>query len=337
MGEPLSLSVIVPATNSPACLPRCVAAVEGAAEAPRELMVIGKEAWSPASARNTGARRATGDILVFVDSDVEVHRDALTRIRTAFERDDDLAGIFGSYDDEPSEPGAVSGFRNLLHHHVHQGSPGPIGSFWAGLGAIRRDTFEQAGGFAEHPIEDIELGLRLAARGDRVVLDPAIQGKHLKRWTLRSMIRTDFLVRGVPWVGLLLGNRGSAGVLNLSWRHRLSALASVAVIAGAALLNLLVVAAAVAALVALNHSFYGLILRRRGPFQAVLGVALHVVHHLVAACSLPAGVALHVGRRSVLRRRERELRVPVGKPALAPGQVAVLGLEHPQGNHSPQT
>ena len=40
-------------------------------------------------------------------------------------------------------------------------------------------------------IEDVELGGRLSGRG-RLVLDPALQGTHLKEWTLASMVVTDF-------------------------------------------------------------------------------------------------------------------------------------------------
>ena len=153
-------------------------------------------------------------MLVFVDSDVEVHADALARIRAAFADDPGLTAVFGSYDDAPPG-GTVAAFRNLLHHHVHQRGAGPASTFWSGLGAIRRDAFLAAGGFDgerfPHPsIEDVDLGARLVADGARIVLDPAIQGTHLKAWTLRSMVRTDFARRGVPWVALLLRSGGSA-------------------------------------------------------------------------------------------------------------------------------
>src|SRR4051794_32700881 len=113
---------------------------------------------------------------------------------------------------------------------------------------MRRDVFEHAGGFVEHPVEDIELGMRLADDGARIVLDPAIQGKHLKDWGLWSMIRTDFAVRGVPWVGLMLRHRAASAKLNIGWRHRLSALACVVLVVAPAL-GLFVPAAAALACV----------------------------------------------------------------------------------------
>jgi len=144
-----------------------------------------------------------------------------------------LTAVFGSYDDAPSTGGTVAAFRNLLHHHVHQGASGPAETFWSGLGAVRREAFLAAGGFDAdrfpHPsVEDIDLGVRLAANGAQILLDPTIQGTHLKAWTLRSMVCTDFARRGVPWVALLLRSGRRSTVLNLGWRHRLSAAACVA-------------------------------------------------------------------------------------------------------------
>ena len=101
----------------------------------------------PAAARNRGAEQVAGDVIVFVDADVTVHPDALERIREAFAADPELAAVFGSYDDAPAAPQLVSQFRNLLHHHVHSSSPGPAETFWAGLGAVRREPFLAAGGF----------------------------------------------------------------------------------------------------------------------------------------------------------------------------------------------
>jgi GT2 family glycosyltransferase len=210
VNESISIAAVVPATDAPPTLDRCVATIRAAREPPEELIVVSEPAGAgPAAARNAGAARAGADVLAFVDADVLVHPDAFERIRRAFSSDPTLTALFGSYDDAPEADGVVSGFRNLLHHHVHQVSPGPAGTFWAGLGAVRRDAFVAAGGFDERrygtaSIEDIELGMRLAERGARMELDPALQGTHLKAWSLAEMARTDFARRGVPWVRLLL-------------------------------------------------------------------------------------------------------------------------------------
>ena len=294
------LTAIVPATNSPPTLVACLDAIHSANEPPEEVVVV-TEAGGPAEARNAGARDSIGDVLVFVDSDVLPHTDAFVRIRRAFDEDPELAALFGSYDDSPAAPGTVSAFRNLLHHHVHQASAGPATTFWTGLGAVRQDAFVAVGGFDPDQgwLEDVDFGMRLSATGASIVLDPSIQGTHLKAWSLWEMIRTDFLRRGVPWIDLMLRHEETSAGLNLAWRHRASAAASL-VAAGALLRGRPRVAAcALLGLVALNTSFYGLLLRRRGPVEATLGVGLHAVHHVTGALSVPVGVVAHVrGRRA---------------------------------------
>jgi len=311
-----TLTAIIPATDRPSTLARCLEALRAAEEGPDETIVVEEPAGSgPAAARNRGAEQAVGDILVFVDADVEVHEDAIRRIRQRFGEDERLTALFGSYDDAPAATGVVSGFRNLLHHHVHQSSPGPAVTFWSGLGAVRREAFLAAGGFdAERfplpSIEDIELGMRLSAAGARIALDPSVQGTHLKRWAFSSMVATDFSQRGVPWMLLLLETGRPSAALNLGWRHRASAVASLAGLLAVAGRRPRAVAASTAALVALNRSFYALLLRRRGPAEAALGVGLHAIHHLTGVAAAVAAVGLSVtragpGKRLPLRRRSR--------------------------------
>jgi GT2 family glycosyltransferase len=306
-----SIGVIVPATGGPPTLQRCLEAIRQSPDPPDEVIVVTEPAGEgPAAARNSGAARATGDILVFVDADVLIHRDALARIRGAFAREPSLVGVFGSYDDTPGAPGPVSGFRNLLHHHVHQQGAGPAETFWAGLGAIRRHAFLAAGGFDEtlYPhasIEDVELGVRLVASGASIWLDPEIQGTHLKRWTLLGMLRTDFADRGLPWVRLLLQSRRVPRHLNLGWRHRLSAVASLVALLAVARRRPALLASAAIALVGLNRALYSLVLRRLGPAGAVAGVGIHILHHLAAAASVLAGVTANALGRSDSQPRSR--------------------------------
>src|SRR5215218_5981065 len=147
-GSVPTLAVVVPATDRPATLERCLAALEAGDLVPEALIAQREPAGSgPAAARNRGASAATAEVLVFVDSDVEVHPDALARIQAHFAADPGLAAVFGAYDDDPSDPGLTSRYRNLLHHHVHAGAGGEAETFWAGLGAVRCEAFEAAGGF----------------------------------------------------------------------------------------------------------------------------------------------------------------------------------------------
>jgi GT2 family glycosyltransferase len=298
------VAAVVPATDRPPTLAACLKALEAAAEPPEQVIVVSEPpGLGPAAARNRGAARAMCELLVFVDSDVAVHPDVFVRIRQAFAENPGLAAVFGSYDDDPAEPGLVSGFRNLLHHHVHTQAAGPASTFWAGLGAIRAAVFEELGGFDERryplpSIEDIELGARLHARGYPVLLVPDIQGKHLKRWTFASMIHTDFSRRGIPWAELVLARESDAGALNLGLRHRLSAMASISLLVSLGLRRYRVAAASAVAFTALNRDFYVLVARRRGAAHAGAGLVLHVAHSLTATAAAVVAGWRHAGRRT---------------------------------------
>lgn len=189
------------------------------------VLPTNKARSGPAHARNLGAAEAQGDILLFVDADVVIKPNTISRVANGFELDPDITALFGSYDDEPGETNFLSQYKNLQHHFVHQNSNPEASTFWAGLGAVRAHAFERLGGFdaeryAIPSIEDIEFGVRIRKAGHRVRLDKSIQGKHLKRWGIVSLLQTDIFCRAVPWSRLILTSQGMINDLNLKTADR---------------------------------------------------------------------------------------------------------------------
>jgi glycosyltransferase involved in cell wall biosynthesis len=307
--SPIRVSIIVPVYNNPRDLQECLTALVASAGSDSEIIVVDDGSTDqtqsvatrmgvnvlrlaknagPSSARNYGAQHAQGDILFFVDADLVVTPAAVSRVRKAFDDDPSVAAVFGSYDTGPRATGVVSQYRNLLHHYVHQTGNPEASTFWAGCGAVRRAVFEQVGGFdAKHfprCIEDIELGYRLREAGHRIVLDKALQGTHLKKWTLRSVIRTDVRCRAVPWTRLIL-ERKRPDDLNLKAGQR----ASVVLVAFACLFLLLALfriemlafaAAALFAVIAVNRKLYLFFCRQRGPLFAAAAIPLHLLYYI---------------------------------------------------------
>ena len=283
----------------------------------------------PAFARNRGADVARGDVLVFVDADVCVHPDALWRVGQTFERESDVSAVFGAYDFDPTAGGLVSQYRNLLHRFVHQRDAGDAVTFWAGCGAVRTAVFAGCGGFNESEylrcsVEDIELGYRLSALGHRIVLRPEIQGKHIKPWTLRSMIDTDVRHRGIPWTRLLLTSKvRPPATLNLRPREQvctvLVVLACVAIgvwLWSGAMIWPATAAAATAVTLAINGPLLAWFARHRGWWFALRVMPLRLLYYALNAVS----VSLALLQLAFSRERPRVMnddRVTGSDPRLA--------------------
>jgi GT2 family glycosyltransferase len=247
-GFGVRISIVIPAHNAGNDLRQCLESLQRSEVQPAECIVVDdgstdgsaqlaaqygakvlstKGRYGPARARNIGGRAAEGDIVLFLDADVCVHPDTIGRVIAEFESDSDLDAVMGSYDQLPSATNFVSRYRNLMHCYVHQSSNREATTFWSGCGAIRRQAFLDAGGFDdEHyhapAIEDVELGYRLTKANRKLALSPGIQVKHLKRWSLRDMIETDFFRRAIPWSELTLRAGRMPNDLNLRISQRIS-------------------------------------------------------------------------------------------------------------------
>lgn len=332
----MELSIIVPAFNCVPALRKCLAALQAQVGQNMEIIVADDASTDetptvaaetgvrvvraprnggPGMARNLGVAIATGDILLFVDSDVVIGPGVLNRVVETFRAKPTIAALFGSYDDKPDAKSLVSTYRNLLHHYTHQTGNPDAATFWAGLGAIRKKVFLDIGGFdAERfrrpSIEDIELGYRLKRAGHSILLDRDLQAKHLKEWTLKSIVMTDVFCRAIPWTQLILERGQVEADLNLKFGQR----ASGALILLATLLLpfcvwqptlLWAVVMALLIVIGFNLELYAFFRRVGGGFFTVACVPLHFLYLLYSTLSY-----LYVRVRHFLRG--------TGSPTVAP-------------------
>jgi len=316
------LSVVIPVCNGGSDFERCLRRLRDSTWTDFELIVVddgstdGSRAFAqrmgaivasherplgPAAGRNRGAQLASAPLIFFLDADVAVHTDTLSRGMARFVADPSLTALFGSYDDRPLARGFVSQFRNLLHHYVHQqgefdGDTRPAHTFWTGCGMIRRQVFLDFGGFDPRlyprpAIEDIELGYRLTRTGHRIILARDVLATHMKRWSLWEMVRTDIFRRGVPWM-LLMKRSGTVETdLNVKPTQQICV-----ALTGLILLALLSLpwnswAAVVAglgstAIVWLNRDFYRFLVRCRNPGFALAALPLHLVYFICCGLSV---------------------------------------------------
>lgn len=330
---PLSISVIIPVHNGGDAFRQCLASVAVALPESSELIVVvdgdTNDSWrlaedygarvlrlaichGPAYARNQGAHIASGDILFFVDADVTIPSDAIGDVVTIFATEPHLPALFGSYDDEPAAPNFLSQYKNLLHHYVHQTAREDASTFWGACGAIRREVFWRLGGFDERyrfpSIEDVELGYRLKKTGCHIRLIKALQVKHLKRWSIVSLLKADICFRALPWTELMLRERYVLNDLNFRLSNRMSTLLvfalTAAMVGGFWWPSLLVVVGGLMlALLACNAPLYRFFLRKRGIWFTFRAIPWHWLYYGYSGLAFIAGSLLfflHGSKRAAM-------------------------------------
>jgi len=328
----VELTVIVPAYNCVRELRQCLGALQAQVSLGTEIIVVddfstdatpavatefgvrvihAPRNGGPGMARNLGAAAATGKVLLFVDSDVVIGSGVLRRVVDTFHENPQLAALFGSYDNCPQARSLVSTYRNLLHHYTHQTGNADASTFWAGLGAVRRQIFLEIGGFDAQryhrpSIEDIELGYRLKRAGYSIRLDRDLQAKHLKRWTLKSVVMTDVFCRAIPWTNLILERDQVVADLNLKFGQRASGgltLLVLLLLPLAWLQPMLLWGSAIALLfvIVLNFGLYAFFQRTGGFFFSLACIPLHFLYLLYSTLSYLFVYGRHLLRPSARR------------------------------------
>src|SRR5262245_14968568 len=233
------ISVVMPVYNAEATLEECLTKLGDSAFEDFEVVVVddgstdrSKEILTrfpvrvvpssgrvgPAAARNLGAQVATGEYLFFIDSDVMVRPDTLGLLATGFEGGE-VDGFNGVQAAEMRHTDLVSQYKNLWMRWTYLRQTGDVPLFYTTAAAIRRDTFLRVGGFdigyATPNVEDTAFGQKLKRLGVRVRIHPELEVEHVKRYSLRGMLRTDFM-RAVSLTRLKLRHPEDLGDDNTS-------------------------------------------------------------------------------------------------------------------------
>jgi GT2 family glycosyltransferase len=320
------LSVIIPVYNDPDNLGKCLDSLERSRMKEFQLIVVddGSDVsceqvaadrcdefirqevnGGQSAARNLGAGRATADFLFFLDSDIMVEPDTLDQVLREFEQHPDIAGLFCSFQHDTPARNFFSQFKNLQHHFTHQVSRREAVTFCGGFGAIRREVFTGVGGFQEDLrfMEDVEMGYRLHKAGHRILLCPAIQLTHNKRYSLVSLIRSDLFQRAIPWTRIMLERRVYRNDLNTS-SNNVASVIVVFLMLAALLFQPGGVAGLVAVeslllltLVLLNRPFLSYVWKMRGVGFAVLTVAMIWLQYAYSGLGFLLGVLAHYRAR----------------------------------------
>lgn len=136
----------------------------------------------PAAARNAAAKRAKGEVLVFLDSDVTVYTDTLAKIAGKFKEDHDLTAITGVWDKHQKSKAFFPQFKALRDWSYWTNERDRDGYYYlfsTRIAAVRREVFLRLGGFNEafRQMEDVEFTYRIAKRY-AIIFAPDVRVHH---------------------------------------------------------------------------------------------------------------------------------------------------------------
>ncbi|OFY57107.1 MAG: hypothetical protein A2V50_05325 [Bacteroidetes bacterium RBG_19FT_COMBO_42_10] len=165
----------------------------------------------PARARNFGVEQSKGDILFFIDSDTELEKEAMGLINETFKQENDLAAIVGLPEKRSLGHGMASAYNALKNHYTLATAGRYCDYFTTQVGAVRRKTFLDIGGFDSSfrgaDVEDIEFGLRLP-KGRTIIHKDVLVGHHFPGF---SSIARKYFRRSILLARVVKRNKKMAG------------------------------------------------------------------------------------------------------------------------------
>lgn len=252
----LPLSVVIPVRNSPAQLKVCLeallknrldeieilvvddassdetpdvaAALAGEIDVPLRLLRLERR-LGPAAARNAGMRAACNRHVLFLDADIVLPEHAIQSLMETVENNamrPEIAGAMGVYSEQIPWTDYISDYKNLHVCFLHQTTETLSPYLHTPILCINRDVLEAEGGFDSslETAEDFRMGVKLGSKGYRFIMDRRVQGTHLKRLSVRALLKEDWR-RVRDLLSIQLGEREQKFIYRA---HRLSRLLSAA-------------------------------------------------------------------------------------------------------------
>ncbi|MFC7387239.1 glycosyltransferase family 2 protein [Sphaerisporangium rhizosphaerae] len=311
------VSAIVPNYNYAASLELCLRALQEQTYRPIELIVVDdgstddsvevarrlgvrvvrtERNMGVAGARNLGVAHATGEILVFVDSDVAAYPDSVEVAVRMLDGDAGLGAVCSIHDPEPLiRDSLVEEYRALQYYYWTVSSEGPISFLFPALVAMPRRVYDEIGPFNTElrETEEVDYGHRLTQRYE-MVLTTAVRSRHDHDDKLFKLLRKLYR-RGRARVPLYAQRRRFARGFETGSRAggSLAALAALAAVPVAVLLGpagAALPALALAVSLLADLGMYRFVLRRRGPWFLLYFGAVHFLVNVTIAAGVAAGV-----------------------------------------------
>jgi len=213
----MKISIIIPVYNSSLTLKECLEAIFNSNFKNFEVIVISdnstdnsvgiakqhqckiielSENKGPAFARNEGAKISEGDILLFVDSDVIIKKDALNYLSEKFLQNE-IDAIQGIYSHEPTYKSIVTQYQMSYNcYYIWPENKKYASTLSTCCLAIRKKIFLNLKGFNVNfkrpSAEDEEFGYFLIDKGYKILILRELNVEHRVNYNLKHFIKKKF-------------------------------------------------------------------------------------------------------------------------------------------------
>ncbi len=224
----MKFSIVIPAYNAEKTIGKCLDSVKRQNFSDFEVILINdastdkteeiinqynakqivlEKNLGPAGARNVGIKKAQGEIVVFVDSDVTFkENNALSELNEIFLEKPEIDGIIMVKDKTPLNKGLTPLYIAYYKYYLWS-QPGEYQtSFTTERSAVKRNIFDRFGYFDQKykgaDVEDFEFGYRLAKENIKIYIARNILvGHHFE--TFRQLTKKT-LKRSWQWIRLFI-------------------------------------------------------------------------------------------------------------------------------------
>ena len=229
----MKISIVIPVYNASLTLKECLDSIFESSYKNFEVIVVSDhssddsveiakkykckiieldENKGPAFARNKGAEKSEGDILLFLDSDVIINNNSLNLISEKF-LSEEINAIQGTYSHEPNYKYISTQFyQSYLCYYVWPNNKEYASTLVTGCFAIRKEIFTKLGGFdvkiENASCEDEKFGYSLINHGYKILIVRDLQVIHkvnyglfkfIKRRLTQEFDRIKFYLRCKRW------------------------------------------------------------------------------------------------------------------------------------------
>jgi glycosyltransferase involved in cell wall biosynthesis len=210
----LRLSIIIPVFNSEETLDKCLDAIFNFKDSHDEVIVIDDNSTDSSRdiaskydlhlilmsqnqgqghCRNRGINAAKNELLVFIDSDIEIQKDSLALIKEHFLKNGEVSCVTGRLSARSPIPDFFSTYKNLYMNYIFSKSVNPINFLFGSICAFKAKAnllWPEEFNFGE----DTELGIEAVEKGLVIHFLENLEVLHYHKKTATSSIRNDFMI-----------------------------------------------------------------------------------------------------------------------------------------------